>query len=129
LQRGQTLQVENYQVKYDSLAIFDTSEGSNVARAVVDVGQNGSKIGEIYPRVDYYYDTQQQIKIPGLHSTLKGDLYVLLVDWESFSFDTATFKIYYNPLVPWLWIGSLIFILGILVAAWPARSRSANNNG
>jgi cytochrome c-type biogenesis protein CcmF len=129
LQRGQTLQVENYQVKYDSLAIFDTSEGSNVARAVVDVGQNGNKIGEIYPRVDYYYDTQQQIKIPGLHSTLKGDLYVLLVDWESFSFDTATFKIYYNPLVPWLWIGSLIFILGILVAAWPARSRSANNNG
>jgi len=123
LQRGQTLQVENYQVKYDSLAIFDTSEGSNVARAVVEVDQNGSKIDEIYPRVDYYYDTQQQIKIPGLRSTLKGDLYVLLVDWENFSFDNAVFKIYYNPLVAWLWVGSLIFIFGILVAAWPTRSR------
>jgi len=129
LQRGQTLQVENYQVKYDSLAIFDTSEGSNVARAVVEVDQNGSKIAELYPRRDYYYDTQQQITIPGLRSTLKDDLYVILVDWESVSFDQATFKIYFNPLVAWLWVGSLIFIFGILVAAWPARSRQGVGNG
>jgi cytochrome c-type biogenesis protein CcmF len=33
----------------------------------------------------------------------------------------ATFKIYHNPLVNWLWLGGLVFILGTLVAAWPDR--------
>jgi len=26
-----------------------------------------------------------------------------------------------NPLVNWVWIGGLVFILGTLVAAWPER--------
>ena len=33
----------------------------------------------------------------------------------------ATFKIYVNPLVNWLWIGSLTFLLGLIFAAWPDR--------
>jgi len=31
----------------------------------------------------------------------------------------ATFKIYVNPLVNWLWLGSLLFMIGIVIAAWP----------
>jgi cytochrome c-type biogenesis protein CcmF len=33
----------------------------------------------------------------------------------------ATFKIFVNPLVNWLWIGSLLFLVGIIFAAWPDR--------
>ena len=33
----------------------------------------------------------------------------------------GTFKIYVNPLVNWLWLGSLLFLVGILIAAWPDR--------
>jgi cytochrome c-type biogenesis protein CcmF len=31
----------------------------------------------------------------------------------------ATFKVFVNPLVNWLWIGSLLFLVGIIFAAWP----------
>jgi cytochrome c-type biogenesis protein CcmF len=59
--------------------------------------------------------------IAGVHSTLNGDLYVVLVNWEDVSASQAPFKIYYNPLINWLWIGSLVFILGYAVAAWPQK--------
>jgi cytochrome c-type biogenesis protein CcmF len=60
---------------------------------------------------------------------MEDDLYVLLVDWQPISANGATFKIYHNPLVAWLWLGAFVFILGTMVAAWPdkdpepARSR------
>ena len=57
--------------------------------------------------------------IPGVRSTMEDDLYVLLVDWQPVSADGATFKIYHNPLVNWLWLGGFVFILGTLLAAWP----------
>ncbi len=59
--------------------------------------------------------------IPGVRSTLEDDLYVLLVDWQPISSQGATFKIYHNPLVNWLWLGGFVFILGTLVAAWPDK--------
>jgi cytochrome c-type biogenesis protein CcmF len=59
--------------------------------------------------------------IPGVRNTWEDDLYVLLVDWEPVSASGATFKIYQNPLINWLWTGGLILILGTLVAAWPDR--------
>jgi cytochrome c-type biogenesis protein CcmF len=61
--------------------------------------------------------------IAGVRSTLSDDLYVVLVNWENVSAAQAPFKVYHNPLVNWLWIGSLMFIFGFLVAAWPERER------
>ena len=59
--------------------------------------------------------------IPGERATLTDDLYVLLVDWQPATANGATFKIFVNPLVNWLWIGAFVFLFGILVAAWPDR--------
>ena len=59
--------------------------------------------------------------IPGVRSSLEDDFYVLLVDWQPISSQGATFKIYRNPLVTWLWIGGFVFSLGTMVAAWPDK--------
>jgi cytochrome c-type biogenesis protein CcmF len=59
--------------------------------------------------------------IPGQRATLEDDLYVLLVDWQPISSNGATFKIYVNPLVNWLWIGSILFLFGVVIAAWPDK--------
>jgi cytochrome c-type biogenesis protein CcmF len=48
-------------------------------------------------------------------------VYVLLIDWEPISPIGTTFKIFVNPLVNWLWIGSLLFLVGVFIAAWPER--------
>jgi cytochrome c-type biogenesis protein CcmF len=118
---GSQLKLGQYSIRYDSLSNFDTADGRNVARAVISVFKNGKFVTELHPRRDYYYESQQPMTIPGNYSTMEGDLYVILVDWQPVSQNGATFKIYDNPLINWLWFGGIIFILGTLVAAWPEQ--------
>jgi cytochrome c-type biogenesis protein CcmF len=119
ISKGESLTLGNYTVRFDSLATFDYKDGRNVARAVVTVFKDGKPVGELHPRRDYYYESQQQMTIPGVRSTLEDDLYVILADWQPIASQGATFRIYHNPLVNWLWLGAIVFILGTLVAAWP----------
>lgn len=125
LKPGESLQLGRYAITFQSLVQFDTLDGRNVARAVVNVSRNGRPLGSLYPRSDYYFKIKQSVTIPGVHSSIEDDLYVLLVDWQPISGEGATFKIYRNPLVNWLWMGGLVFILGTLVAAWPGREEPA----
>jgi len=117
---GEDIQISGYTLRYDSLAQFPHADGRIVTRAVLTVFKNGKSLGELYPRYDYYA-SGQPMTIAGVRSTLADDLYVVLVNWENVSSAQAPFKVYHNPLVNWLWIGSLMFVFGFLVAAWPNR--------
>lgn len=125
LRPGESLTLGAYSVRYDSLAEFDTADGRAVARAVVTVFKDGKPVTELYPRRDYFYESQQPMTIPGVRSTMEDDVYVLLVDWQPISTDGATFKVYHNPLVNWMWLGGLLLMFGSLVAAWPDRDPEA----
>jgi cytochrome c-type biogenesis protein CcmF len=117
-----SLKLGDYNIKYESIAQFDGPDNRQVTRAVVGVyDQSGNYLGELHPRIDYYPDAQQNMTIPGERPMLSNDLYVLLVDWQPTSANGATFKIFVNPLVNWLWIGAFVFLFGILIAAWPER--------
>jgi cytochrome c-type biogenesis protein CcmF len=78
-------------------------------------------VGRLFPRQDFYVAQNQPMTIPGVRSSLEDDFYVLLVGWEPIAQQGATFKIYENPLVNFVWMGGGVFILGTLVAAWPDR--------
>jgi len=119
--QGQSLTLSGYTMTFKDLAEFDTADGRMVTRAVVDVSKDGKILAELHPRRDYYIESQQPMTIPGVRSTIEDDFYVLLVDWQPISSAGATFKIYHNPLVNWLWFGGFIFILGTLIAAWPDK--------
>ena len=138
VQVGESLDVQNYKLVYEDIARFTGPDGREVTRAVVQVYKDGRPVAELHPRTDYYWDAQQNMTIPGVRSTMTDDVYVLLVDWEPASAIGATFKVYINPLVNWLWLGSLLFLLGVIIAAWPdkdpeavvarSRSRSSHQN-
>jgi cytochrome c-type biogenesis protein CcmF len=82
---------------------------------------NGNLLGNLHPRKDFYFDSQQPMTIPGQLASMKDEVYVLLVDWEPINQAGTTFKIFVNPLVNWLWLGSLLFLVGVVIAAWPER--------
>lgn len=121
LRAGESVQLAGYTVTFRQLDEFDLPDGRNVARATVDVYRGGRYLGELHPRRDYYWDANQPMTIPGTRSTMEDDLYVLLVDWQPISSQGATFKVFHNPLVNWMWFGSFVLILGTLIAAWPDR--------
>lgn len=118
---GERLQLGAYSLQYESLSEFDMGNDRLVDRAVVSVYKGDAYLGQLFPRRDYFYESQQSMTIPGLHSTFEEDFYVILVEWEPLSGAQATFKIYLNPLVNWVWLGGFVFIVGNLVAAWPEQ--------
>jgi cytochrome c-type biogenesis protein CcmF len=63
--------------------------------------------------------------IAGAHSTIENDFYVLLVNWEPISSNSATFKVYINPLVNLVWWGGLVLIAGTLLAGYPRETLPA----
>lgn len=126
ISQGGEISLGQYTLRFDSLSSFNTSDGRNIARAVVSVSKNGAYLGEYYPRRDYYYESQQAVTIPGVRSSLEDDLYIILADWQPLSTTAATFKIYHNPLINWLWIGGFfVFPLGMVWAAWPDKDPEA----
>jgi len=121
--QGGEITLGDYTIRYDQLDIFDTDDNRNVARASISVFKNGEYVGDLHPRRDFFYDSQQPMTIPGVRSTMEDDFYVLLVDWLPVSTEGATFKLFHNPLVNWLWFGAFVFIFGTFVAAWPNKEK------
>jgi cytochrome c-type biogenesis protein CcmF len=121
LSAGQSMQLGEYKLVYEDVASWDNNaQQVNYTRATIKVYEKEKYLGDLHPRKDMYF-SGQPMSIPGQRSTLRDDLYVLLVDWQPISSTSATFKVFVNPLVNWLWIGSLLFLLGIIFTAWPDR--------
>lgn len=129
LQRGESLSLGSYTMVFNGIERYPGPDDLLVTEAAVDVFKNGRFVKTITPVIELYTRTQQPMTIPDLRATISEDFYVLLVNWEPTSADAATFRVYLNPLINWVWAGGIIFVLGTLVAAWPspreARQRAA----
>lgn len=114
---GQALTLGDYSLRFESLSGYPGSDGREVVDASTKLFKNGQLIRPLNPRRDYFVVQEQPVTVPGVYSTLAQDVYVLLVGWEDDG-SLATFKIYINPLINWVWAGGLVMILGTLIAAW-----------
>ena len=118
------IELDGYVLRLDSLTPYNTADGRRVIAASLMVSHNGKEVTTLQPRRDYYTEAQQTVTVPGLLSNLTGDLYVVLVDWQPATAQTATFKVFHNPLIGWFWIGALVVMLGGLTAFWPEKLSS-----
>jgi len=114
---GESLIIGDYRLQFDQLRGYAGSDGRDVIEAVTTLSQNGETIRTLNPRRDYFIVQEQPVTIPGVYSTAGKDVYVLLVGWDN-SGQSATFKIYINSLINWVWIGGFMMILGTIIAAW-----------
>lgn len=126
LNQGQELRLGNYTMRFDDVIHFTHTDSREVHRATVSIFRDGEYLTTLHPRRDIYELSSglQPMTIPGVRSSIEDDVYVLLVDWEPVGIDGATFKVYVNPLINWVWAGGLVFILGTLVAVWPTAAES-----
>jgi cytochrome c-type biogenesis protein CcmF len=119
---GKTLKLGSYEIMYTDLESTSSSTNEKTT-ATINVFKNARPAGILHPSRAVYFDSGQPVTTPGLRSTLEDDLYVILVDWENISAEGATFKVYRNPLVDWLWIGAILLAVATFVAGWPERER------
>ncbi|MEE9607737.1 MAG: heme lyase CcmF/NrfE family subunit [Myxococcota bacterium] len=118
---GDEISIDGYRLQYlTANAIPEQHYGGAVARLALYRGDE--PLGVMAPEKRMYWLEQQPASIPSIYSTLREDLYVILTAIEADG--SATFKVYRNPLVNWIWIGGGVFVLGTLALMWPHPSRS-----
>ncbi|MCA9980320.1 MAG: heme lyase CcmF/NrfE family subunit [Anaerolineales bacterium] len=117
LRVGERATLSNYEIEFQG-ATFGRDNDVTIARATVDVYRNGEFLLTLQPHTDIY-DSGEGMTIPDAYSTLVEDFYLILVNWEGISADSATIRMYLNPLINWVWLGGLVFMAGTFIAAWP----------
>ncbi len=123
---GDTFQIQNYRLEYlTATAIEEQHYGGATARLALYRGED--PLAVMTPEKRMYWLQQQPASIPSVYSTVREDLYITLTAIEADG--SATFKIYCNPLVNWIWIGGAVFVLGSLAVMWPHPDRIRRTEG
>ncbi|HOG47979.1 MAG TPA: cytochrome c-type biogenesis CcmF C-terminal domain-containing protein [Anaerolineae bacterium] len=123
LQRGESLAVGRYVVRYEDLA---TEMLANKERHVATVGVylGEQRIATLRPEYNFYNNVQQYVSEVAIRSTAAEDLYVAMAGIST-DVNAITFRVLLNPLMAWLWVGGIVMLLGTAVAFWPEGSRQA----
>jgi cytochrome c-type biogenesis protein CcmF len=126
LQPGASATVGPFTLTYSHLrhAVLPTHE---TFMATMTVHRNGRLLTTLYPEKRLYFAQNQPTTEVALRTRPFEDLYVILAGFEPSRL--ATFKIFVNPLVMWMWIGGLVMVLGTVIAIWPERRSPITASG
>ncbi len=123
---GGKIAIKDYVLTYyknDYSKPKDTVE-ETVATLLIEKG--GRKVGYAMPEHNMYHmknangeGMPQPASEVSIYSTMVEDLYVIYAALNEDG--SATFKVHVNPLVKWLWIGSLMMAAGSLFSMWPDK--------
>ncbi|MBC7461914.1 MAG: heme lyase CcmF/NrfE family subunit [Thermoleophilia bacterium] len=123
LQQGDRFSVHGYSFHYVDVSRHRGAT-SMQTRAVFDVRRGGTNLGQMKAGRDFYPasgELSNEVAIE--HEWLRArDVFVSMDRITETG--AITVKVFINPLVPLLWLGGIIIVLGALLAALPSR-RSA----
>jgi cytochrome c-type biogenesis protein CcmF len=119
LARGQAVAFSGYSLRYLGERV-DRQPQRVVLIANLSVTRDGQDEGRVTPSLNLYPAASEPIGTPSIQYGVLKDLYTSVVSFEGDG-RTATFRLFLNPGVMWLWVGGGIMILGGLLSIWPAR--------
>ncbi len=116
---GDVIEVGPYEFQLQNLSEMDTP---NYFRAVaaIDVSRRGEFLETLLPERRFYHASQQPTSRVDVRNRLREDVYVVYAG-QSNDGASPVIQVYINPLVNWIWIGSLVLVIGTLVALVPSR--------
>ncbi len=106
---GDTIDVAGYEFTFEGARNL---RGPNyfAERATFTVRREGDVYTVMEPEKRRYFVQQRETTEAAIHTTLMKDLYAVIGDKSGTN--AWVTRIYHNPLVPWMWVGSLLMILG-----------------
>ena len=116
---GESINVAGYEFTLDKV---ENLRGPNyfIERGTLTVRLDGEIYTVMQPEKRSYFVQQRETTEAAIHTTFMKDLYAVLGDGADGAWVT---RIYHNPLVPWMWIGSLMMILGGVLSLSDRRLR------
>jgi cytochrome c-type biogenesis protein CcmF len=115
---GEGITLGEYSFTFDDLRMVDSPDDREAIGGVLSLYKNDEFLKKLYPRKEFF-NSGMSVTLPGVRSTLEDDFYVILHEFEIGPTSSATFKVFHNPLINWLWIGTFVLLVGTTVAAWP----------
>jgi cytochrome c-type biogenesis protein CcmF len=106
---GEKTSIAGYTLEFQGT---EAGRGPNYSedRARFIVTRGGRPVTELYPAKRLYDAPRQPTTEAGIHVALAGDLYVVLGDAQN---DGAiAVRLYFNPLVRFIWIGAVLMFIG-----------------
>ena len=121
LRYGQSAQIGDYTLTYESLS-FSEDANKTATTAVLSLYDEGEFACTLLPERHFYKVSEQGTTEVSIYASSREDFYLVLVG--AAEDNSAKFQVYVNPLVNWVWIGGLCFMLGTMWCVWPsARER------
>ncbi len=117
LRPGEQGHIGPYTVVYRGLDDRRTRD-AEIVSAIVDVYRGNRFAGTVESHRYFYrnYEDQPTARM-GIMLVGMDDVYVVLDRWQDDG--TVSLRVYINPLVIWIWVGAVVFVLGTLTLFWP----------
>lgn len=118
---GETATVAGYQIAFSG--VEDNVKGPNYVaqRATLVASKNGRFVSELQPERRAYTNPPRPLSTVAIHTNFVSDLYAVLGDPDGKG--GFVVHIYHNPLVPWLFLGALLMVLGGVVSLTDGHHR------
>jgi cytochrome c-type biogenesis protein CcmF len=95
-----------------------------VVGADLIVLRNGREVGKLDPRTNFYRVRNEPVPTPSVRERPLHDLYANLMSFERDG-SSATFIVYHQPLVGWIWVGGFVVAFGAMIGLMRPRKRPA----
>ncbi len=125
LRPGEEVAIGDYTLKYEDYAIEvlnanpETYQSKVRFATTLGVYRTGRRVTTLVAEKNNHWVLKNPwVTEVAIHSSLKGDLYVILGGLEQDGL--ASFQLVVNPLVSWLWIGGGLLSVGAVIAMWPS---------
>lgn len=124
LRPGQSIAVGSYDISFDKIT---REEGPNFSLTVAEISV--AKAGETFtmkPALSHYEGKQTTSEVD-IKRSLAGDLYIALTAVEQGD-RLINLRILIKPLINWLWLGSIVLIIGtiIVLISWYGNRKKYN---
>ncbi|HVC54559.1 MAG TPA: heme lyase CcmF/NrfE family subunit, partial [Stellaceae bacterium] len=117
---GQSVELAGYQIAFDRVSEVRGADYTE-NRADMRLLRDGSEIAALHPYKRVYPAEDGGSTGVAIHTNLLSDVYVVIGDPDGHG--GYALRLYYNPLVPWIWLGAAAMAFGGLVSLTDRRHR------
>ncbi|HEU4879524.1 MAG TPA: cytochrome c-type biogenesis CcmF C-terminal domain-containing protein, partial [Gemmatimonadaceae bacterium] len=119
---GQSLTVAGKTVRLKGVWGREEPQRSVIGATLDVLKKDGSVAGTLEPKMNFYRVSDQPVPTPDVHSSIRGDLYANLMAFDQ-NGANATVKVIVEPLVPWIWFGGLVVVIGAVIGMFHGGRR------
>lgn len=126
LQPGQSVPLGDYEIRHDGLRASEDWQKQMIT-AELTVLRDGERVDVLHPARWWYFQLLEQPTTEvSRHMSIAEDVYVSMMDAD-LTTGTTQLRMFINPLVNWVWIGTAVMLFGAAICIGTRKSEDAQH--